>query len=101
MSAIELICFLQPQLFISSNEHETARSLKSYSFKKNMNDIPINVLIVWGLKPRDMSSCDPRYYKAFHPCPGIGVYDDKFDLEKEANQLAMKVKQLQNQVLLK
>ena len=65
--------------------------MKARDFKKNVNDLPLDVMMLWGIKPRDMSACSRKTYKTKHPCRGRGVFDDTFDMEKPSSQIAMRV----------
>ncbi|CAD5119818.1 DgyrCDS8401 [Dimorphilus gyrociliatus] len=63
---------------------------QSLDYKNNAflpsKDTYVSVIITWGMKERDFSDC----HKTDHECKGKQVWDNDFDMNKPANQLAIK-----------
>ncbi|XP_064627690.1 uncharacterized protein LOC135487627 isoform X2 [Lineus longissimus] len=77
------------QILRSNSPFEQGRLKASKEFKQNAYDLKMKVFLVWGFKPRDMSSCNKLRYDYLKPCPGEEAMDDQFLLESPRNQMAL------------
>ncbi|XP_064629011.1 uncharacterized protein LOC135488360 [Lineus longissimus] len=77
------------QLLRTESPFEQGRIKASKEFKQNAYDLKMDVFLVWGFKPRDMSTCNKLRYDYEKPCPGKEAMDDHFQLESPKTQMAL------------
>ncbi|KAL8608257.1 hypothetical protein ACOMHN_042124 [Nucella lapillus] len=75
----------QVGLFKESHHYTRAFRLYSNGFADNMVDYSINLVMIWGVKEKDLSPCPFSHYN----CHGREVFDDSFNPSTEAAQRSL------------
>ena len=56
----------------------------------------VQILLLWGMKPRNMSTC----HRSDYLCEGDQVWDETFDLNTPTAQFALQVKSFTPYILI-
>ncbi|KAK3093447.1 hypothetical protein FSP39_015842 [Pinctada imbricata] len=74
------------KIFKDSHKYSKSNTAQLYKFVQSASSNLVTVYVAWGLGLKDKSDC---HFSAIE-CRGKQVYDDNFNLNPEANQLALK-----------
>lgn len=93
-SALEIYVCLDHVIFLSkiqffrnNNNYAKASRLLFFGFAPSDSDDRLSIILLWGVKERDMSSC----HFSEEGCLGTGGYDNNFDASTLASQKAFAV----------
>ncbi|OWF38243.1 Patched domain-containing protein 2 [Mizuhopecten yessoensis] len=77
----------QLQIYRASHNYGRASRMHYYSFERSFEEEYATVYLVWGIKRKDLSSCN---FKSATYCDGVAGWDDTFDPSTPEAQVALK-----------